>query len=572
MSKLLQTLRRMRGGVHPEFHKEAATQHKIQTLEIPPQLIIPIQQTGNSAPRLLVAVGDKVLKGQALTELRARSAASITHASSSGVVSAIDERALPHPSGLPGLCVIIDTDGLDQWVEVSQVKTKLNASISDQGALDLVKNLAPSDVLKRIESAGVVGLGGAAFPTAVKLAAAGQQKIKTLIVNAAECEPYISCDDALIRERAQKIIVGIKLLMQLLQIPRCLIGIEDNKPDAIEALNIALCRQRDADFSIDVKVIATQYPSGDARQLTRLLTGLEIPKGQHSLESGVLCHNIATIQAVYEVLILAKPLLSRIVTVTGDGISQPRNVEALIGTPVNFIVEQLGGYTNKAERMIMGGPMMGFALPTDELPIVKASNCILVTSVEQLQLASQAIPNVSNQVMPCIRCNKCAQVCPVSLLPQQLYWHARAHDFDKAIEHKLSDCIECGACSYVCPSYIPLVDYFKFAKTEIKSQQYASVKSSQSRERFEFNTYRKARNKQERDEKRRLHKEALMKKKAEEAATVKAVGDEASPVVSTQQATEQSVKQDAIKAAMARAKAKKAAIKAAESKGGQDAV
>jgi len=251
-------------------------------------------------------------------------------------------------------------------------------------------------------------------------------------------------------------------------------------------------------------------------------------------------------------------LLSRIVTMTGDGVAAPGNVEALIGTPISYLVDKLGGYTVKAERMMMGGPMMGFALPSDELPIIKASNCILVTSKSQLALATGSSA-ATKQVMPCIRCNKCADVCPVNLLPQQLYWHARARNFDKAIEHKLADCIECGACSYVCPSHIPLVDYFRFAKTAIKSQQQATIKSNRSRERFEFNEHRRQRIKTEREEKRRQHKEALLKKKAEEAA-VKSVDSASNASVVQTIDTEKAAKQDAIKAAMARAKAKKAAM------------
>lgn len=611
MNELIQTLWTMRGGVHPEFNKEASTQQPIQALPIPPQLIIPLQQAIGAVPRLIVSAGDEVLKGQPLTALATNSLGAIIHAPTSGVIRDIKAHALPHPSGMSGLCVFIETDGLDRCFETARGaqtqaschdnkraqekiinhapndKTMLNALVPADYKLDY-ELLPPEAILQKIECAGIVGLGGATFPSATKLAAAGQKSIDTLIINAAECEPYISCDDALMRERASEIIEGINILMQLLHIEKCLIGIEDNKPEAIEALNAVLCERNKyhhfkGQHSIAVKVVPTQYPSGDARQLTQLLTGIEIPKGKHSLESGVLCHNIATAYAVYKAVVLQKPLLSRIVTITGDGVTQPKNVEALIGTPISYIIEHLGGYTSQAERMIMGGPMMGFALPSDELPIVKATNCILVISKAQLQLASLATASDEKQAMPCIRCNKCAEVCPVNLLPQQLYWHARAHDFEKTAEHHLMDCIECGACSYVCPSYIPLVDYFRFAKTEIKSQQQATLKSSKSRERFEFNELRKQRIKQARDAKRQQHKEALMKKKADELAA-KELSDQsvsgfsknavknsannaaASPGEPPKPDTEKLAKQDAIKAAMERAKAKKAAMKAAEQK------
>ncbi len=540
----------MRGGVHPEFHKITSDKDTIKSLPIPPRLVVPLQQHIGEEPPLTVNIGDKVLKGQALSTYGRSSYGATVHASSSGVVSDIRAHPLPHPSGMSGVCVIIETDGADEWID----------SVTDTEPLPIECSMLTRQVLlRRIESAGVVGLGGAAFPTAVKLAVTAQQPIMTLIINAAECEPFISCDDSLMRERASEIVTGIKILLQLLEPAQCLIGIEDNKPQAIAALRMALFETEEA---IDLRVIPTQYPSGDARQLTHILTGIQIPKNQHSVESGVLCHNIATAYAVYKAVVLNQPLLSRIVTVAGDGIKESCNVEALIGTPISFIIENLGGYTAKAERLIMGGPMMGFAMPSDELPIVKASNCILVSSKEALALAKDSgidpisaagFCDTKKTVMPCIRCNKCAEVCPVNLLPQQLYWHARAHDFEKVTEHKLADCIECGACGYVCPSHIPLVDYFRFAKAEIKSQQQTTLKSSRSRERFEFNELRKQRVKEEREAKRQQHKQALLQKKAAaEAADIKSE-------VITEDA-EKIAKQDAIKAAIARAKAKKAAM------------
>ena len=548
----------MKGGVHPAFHKEESTLLPIKRLPIPPKLIIPVQQTIGDRSVLEASVGDKVLKGQVLTRLSASKQAAVIHAPSSGVITDIKDHTLPHPSGMSGLCFFIDTDGLDQWFDDAAIESK-------QVSIDV---LTQSEILKRIESAGIVGLGGAAFPSAVKLAAAGKKGIHTLIINAAECEPYITCDDRLIRENADQILEGIKILLQLLKVERCIIGIEDNKAEAIDSLNIALTDYHFDDHTITVAVVPTQYPSGDARQLTQLLTGVEIPKGQHSVESRILCHNVATAHAVYEAVTYSKPLISRVVTITGDGVLQPQNVEALFGTPISFLIEQLGGYTKQAERMIMGGPMMGFALPSDELPIVKASNCILVTSLSALQLGSNSTLNIDKQVMPCIRCNKCAQVCPVNLLPQQLYWHARAHDFEKATQHKLSDCIECGACSYVCPSAIPLVDYFRFAKTEIKSQQQAALKSTRSRERFEFNELRRQRIKVERDAKRKKHKDDLMKKKAAEAEAAALTGEDDKQVSPVD--AEKVAKKDAIKAAMERAKAKKAAMKKESEKDGSN--
>lgn len=543
MSTLVQKLWRMRGGVHPAFHKDDSTRKNIQQYAIPPQLSIPLQQHLGYLPDLNVVVGDKVEKGQLLASGSSVGVSAAIHAPTSGVISAIDERAIPHPSGLNGLCVVLDSDGHDDW------------GSQRLEPLSNYRERAIESLLERIEAAGVVGLGGAAFPTEVKLASAGEGNVETLIINGAECEPYISCDDMLMRERANEVLTGIDILMYLLKAKRCIIGIEDNKPEAIAALNNVLNQpqanqnsdQRENAALIQVVAVPTLYPSGDARQLTRILTGIEIPKNIRSPSLGVLCHNVGTAYSIYQAVVEGKPLISRITTVTGNGVQSPQNFETLIGTPFSFLIEQAGGYTQKAERLIMGGPMMGIALPSDELPIVKACNCILVSSQDELRLSDNDASNNERLVMPCIRCGKCMQVCPVKLLPQQMYWHTRARDFEKVAEHKLSDCIECGACSYVCPSHIPLVDYFRFAKTEMKAQQHAAVKSSQSRERHEFNQFRKERDKVEREEKRRKQKEALQRKKA---AAGESKRDDGS-------------KQDVIKAAMERAKAKKAALKAA---------
>ena len=552
MTSLVQKLWRMRGGVHPEFHKNDSTRQGIQQAGVPPQLIIPLQQHVGHLPDLKVAVGEKVEKGQMLASVSAVGIGAVIHAPTSGVISSIEERAIPHPSGLNGTCIVLDSDGEDNW------GNQRFEPHSDY------RECTVESLLARIEDAGVVGLGGAVFPSEVKLASAGESNVETLIINGAECEPYISCDDLLMRERASEVLIGIDVLMHLLKAKRCIIGIEDNKPEAIAALNQALAQYKAGQQNnqasdhnqktlpsaslIEVVAVPTMYPSGDARQLTRILTGVEIPKNVRSTSLGLLCHNVGTAYSIYQAVVEGKPLISRITTITGNGIKAPKNFEALIGTPFSFLIEQAGGYTDKAERLIMGGPMMGIALPSDELPIVKACNCILVSSRDELRLNDHEESSEERLVMPCIRCGKCMQACPVKLLPQQMYWHTRARDFEKVAEHKLSDCIECGACSYVCPSHIPLVDYFRFAKTEMKAQQHAAVKASQSRERHEFHEFRKEREKAEREEKRRKQKEALQKKKA---AAGDGKSDDTAP------------KQDAIKAAMERAKAKKAALKAA---------
>ena len=514
------------GGVHPPFHKEDSNQLPIKVADIPAQLIVPLKQHIGSAAEPIVEVGEKVFKGQVIADLHGNISAKV-HAPTSGTVTAIEERPIPHASGLNGNCVVIETDGKDDWG-----KYKFSA-IADY------KNTEVDVLLERIQKAGVVGLGGAVFPTAVKLAGSRKNPIKTLIVNGAECEPYITCDDRLMREKSTDIIEGIKILLRMLKPEQCLIAIEENKAEAILAMQQASTNYPE----IEVVVIPTIYPSGGEKQLIEILTGKEVPAGGLPLDLGLLSLNTGTIYSIYKAVIHGEPLISRIVTVTGNGVQHPQNFEVLIGTPFSHLANQAGGYTKMAEHLIMGGPMMGFAIPDDNIPVVKATNCALFISSTSLRESNSAFSN--QPTLPCIRCGKCMEVCPVKLLPQQLYWHIRAKDFEKTEEHNLKDCIECGACSYVCPSHIPLVDYYRFAKTEIREQKIAQEKANLSRERHEFLLFRKEREKRERDEKRAAHKAALQKKKAEKQND----GD----------AAPSSSKADAIKAAMERSQAKKQA-------------
>jgi len=522
---------KIHGGVHPPFHKEESTQLSIKNAGIPQQLILPVQQHIGTAAEPLVVVGDKVCKGQLIAKANAFISTNI-HAPTSGTVSKIQELTLPHPSGLQGLSVVIDTDGKDDWGKSGKYECYKN-----------YKNTEPELLLERIREAGVVGLGGAVFPTSVKVAGAKQNRIETFIINAAECEPYITCDDSLMRERSTEIVEGIRIIQHMINPLKCLIGIEDNKPEAIQAMQSA-CEN---DPDIDVVSIPTIYPSGDIKQLTKILTGIEIPAGTRSVNSGILGQNIGTIYSIYQAIVEGIPTISRITTVTGNGIQHPQNYEVLNGTPFSYLAKQAGGYTKMADHLIMGGPMMGFTLKDDNVPITKATNCALFTSTTVLNESNSEYAN--QPILPCIRCGKCMDACPVNLLPQQLYWHIRAKDFKKAEHHFLKDCIECGCCSYVCPSHIPLVDYYRFAKDEINAQNLAQKKADLSRDRHEFLLFRKERDKQERDEKRKAHKEALQKKKA---AAKEKNGDASNK--------ETDSKSDAIKAAIARAKAKKEAL------------
>lgn len=518
-------LYKFHGGVHPPFHKDDSNKQPISFAGIPEQLIVPIHQHIGKSAEVIVSVGDKVNKGQLIAEKSEVISAAI-HAPTSGTISFIGEHSIPHPSGLMEVCVIINTDGKDDWG-----KQKL-PPIEDPSHSEI------SELLARIEQTGIAGLGGAVFPTSVKLAGSGIRQIETLIINGAECEPYITCDDRLMQERSEEIVQGIHVLQTLLKPQKCQIAIEDNKPDAISAMRTATENLVD----VDVIAIPTIYPSGGEKQLIEILTGREVNSGGLPLDLGLICLNVGTTYSIYKAVYLGEPLLSRMITVTGNGIQHPQNFEVLIGTPFSHLAKQAGGYTKMAEHLIMGGPMMGFAVPDDEVPVIKATNCALFISATSLR---ESNPAFSNQpTLPCIRCGKCMEVCPVKLLPQQLYWHIRAKDFEKAEDHSLRDCIDCGCCSYVCPSHIPLVDYFRFGKGEIREQKIALIKSDLSRERHEFLLFRKEREKRERDEKRATHKAALQQKKA----AAKGSGEESS-----------TPKADAIKAAMERAKAKKQA-------------
>jgi electron transport complex protein RnfC len=503
----------IKGGVHPDFHKEESTQHAIAQSGIPDKLIIPARQHIGMGGEILVKPGDHVLKGQPLTA-PPEGLGTIVHAPTSGTITVVERLRVPHISGLSCPSIIIEPDHRDDWGDYQL------PPISDYQSTD------EEVLLQRVRDAGLVGMGGAAFPAAVKLGAANKSGLKTLVINGAECEPYITCDDMLMRERAREVIEGIRILLRMVKPERCLVGIEDNKPQAIAAMQQAL--EASKEFRIKIISIPAIYPSGDEKQLMKILTGVEIPRGTFPFDLGLLCHNIATAHSTYKAVIKGEPLISRIVTVTGKGIHAPGNFEALIGTPFSHLVKKASGYTRYAERLIMGGPMMGYPMQTDDIPIIKATNCILA-------LPESDLPYSTELAMPCIRCGKCMEACPVNLLPQQMYWHSRADDFEKAEEHHLFDCIECGCCSYVCPSNIPLVSYYRYAKSSIRTEKEKQQKTEQARQRHEFRDFRKEREKQERDAKRAKHKAALQKKKAGNSS-----------------------KQAAIKAAMERAKAKKA--------------
>lgn len=500
------------GGVHPPENKTQSTRLPIGSLALPEKLVLPLRQHIGTIPKVKVAVGDYVLKGQLIAEAEGSVSAAI-HAPTSGTIKAIDNAIIPHPSGLPDQCVTISPDGKDTWIERHPQDWK-NGDINK--------------LIASLRLSGIVGLGGATFPTQVKLRKNGKSEIHTLVINAAECEPYITCDDMLMRERNDQIVLGIQVAQRLLGAANVVVGIEDNKPEAIEAMQTAT-----ANSDIQIKVVPTLYPSGDGRRLIQLVLGKEIPHDKRATEVGIQVFNVATVVALYRYYEFGEPSLSRIVSMTGN-VVQPQNFEVLFGTPLMHLVHAAGGAKPDTSHFIMGGPMMGFNLPSTEVPITKAANCIIA--------ASPTLFAPQPPAMPCIRCARCADACPVSLQPQELYWFAKADNFEKAQDYNLFDCIECGACSYVCPSNIPLVQYYRYAKSEIIALDKAKEAANLARERNEFRLARIEREKEERAAKHAARAQGAKSAKAEENKNAPA-----------------SDKQAAIAAAIERAKAQKAA-------------
>ncbi|MDP3609959.1 MAG: electron transport complex subunit RsxC [Methylophilus sp.] len=517
------------GGVHPPENKAQSTQLPIAKLSLPASLVLPLRQHVGNIPKVKVSVGDHVLKGQLLAEAEGMVSAAI-HAPTSGTITAIAEAIIPHPSGLPDHCITLQPDGLDTWI--------------DHHGIDW-RNTDKRTLVNSLRLSGIVGLGGATFPTHVKLNADGRSGVHTLVINAAECEPYITCDDMLMRERATEIVQGIAIAQHLLGATQVLIGIEDNKPEAIAAMQQAI-----ANSTMQVVVVPTLYPSGDARRLVHLLLGEEIPYNKRATEVGIQVFNVATVLALHRFFDIGEPSISRIVSMTGN-VSQPRNFEVLFGTPLMHLVDAAGGAKPDTTHFIMGGPMMGFNLPEANVPITKAANCIIAASPNLFAPPPPA--------MPCIRCARCADACPVSLQPQELYWFAKSDNFEKARDYKLFDCIECGACSYVCPSDIPLVQYYRYAKSEIIAADKAKEAADLARERNEARLARIEREKLERAQKHAERAQAAKTDANKDLNTgnQQAVRSETSEATQATPADANDAKKVAIAAAIERAKAQK---------------
>ncbi|MGX9272891.1 electron transport complex subunit RsxC [Pantoea ananatis] len=542
------------GGIHPPEMKTQSNGTPLAELPLPHRFIIPLKQHIGHEGEICVSPGDRVLRGQPLTFGQGRMLP--VHAPTSGIIEDIAHHMTAHPSGLSELCIFLTPDGEDRWMPLEPLPDYRQ---HDRAA-----------ILKRIHDAGIAGLGGAGFPTATKLKG-GLQGVKTLIINAAECEPYITADDRLMQDYAAEVLEGSRILAWVLQADRVLIGIEDNKPEAIAALKQALGGERD----LQIRVIPTKYPSGGAKQLTKILTGREVPHGGRSTDIGVLMQNVGTAWAVKRAIINGEPITERVVTLTGEAIAQPRNVWSRLGTPISHLLHQVGFHPSPRQMVIMGGPLMGFTLPSLDVPVVKITNCILAPSSTEM--------GNDEQEQSCIRCSACADACPAKLLPQQLYWYSKGGDHDKARAHHIDDCIECGACAYVCPSNIPLVQYYRQEKAELRAIDLEAKRTLEAKARFEARQARLEREKQAREARHAEAKQRVARSDSAELAAAQArakaklsgneeaVAEARHAQARLRQAEAQSETQAlsrqttdprkaAVEAAIARAKAKKSAV------------
>ncbi|HHF3092911.1 TPA: electron transport complex subunit RsxC [Vibrio diabolicus] len=521
------------GGVHPAENKKQSNKTELVHAAIPSEIVLPLKQHIGKAGNLLVAEGDHVLKGQPLTQSETGFTVPV-HAPTSGTITAIEPRTVAHPSGLSELCAVITPDGNDTWCDRKPVAD--------------YKQETPDALIDIIRLAGISGMGGAGFPTAKKIQS-GFARTEILIVNAAECEPYITSDDKLMQEHAEELIQGIEIVEHILTPKLTIIGIEDNKPEAIKALEAAALNK-----DIVIRVIPTKYPSGGEKQLIKILTNKEVPSGAIPADIGILVQNVGSLYSIKRAIIDGEPMIKRVVTLTGKTFKQPRNVWALLGTPVQALLDEFGYKADKKlQRLIMGGPMMGFTLPHSQVPITKTANCILAPTRREI--------SPHQHEMECIRCSQCAEACPASLLPQQLQWHAKAEEYDKLEELNLKDCIECGACAFVCPSEIPLVQYYRQAKAEIRTRTQEAEAAERAKLRFEEKKARMEREKAEREsrfKKAADQRRKDMKSSGGDDAIAAAIARVKAQKTETTEKAEPAVK-PAVAAAIAKAKAKQAA-------------
>ncbi len=431
-----------KGGAHPPENKRSTERNAIENCPNPEKVIIPLQQHIGSPPELVIEKGAEVKTGQILA--KATQFVSVpVHATISGTVAAIEK--YPHPLGTNLLSIIIESDGNDTWTNT----IKHNPDYFDL-PVDEMKN--------RIQQAGIAGMGGAAFPTHVKLSPPPEKPIEILFLNGVECEPYLTADHRLMLEHPDAILSGLRILMKILNAKRAIIGIEKNKPDAIRLFQ----KKTKSRKKISVLPLEVKYPQGAEKQLIYAATGRVIPSGGLPMDVGCLVLNVGTVFAIYEAVSSNKPLIERVITVSGPGINKPKNLRVRIGTPFKSLIEYCGGYTNISAKLINGGPMMGIAQYTDEVPVIKGTSGILVLDKKTAS---------HREEHPCIRCARCVDTCPMKLMPTELASLVKHEKYDQTARIGLYDCIECGTCAFVCPANIQLVHYIKLGKAILNEKQ-----------------------------------------------------------------------------------------------------
>jgi len=453
---------KVRGGIHPEYRKERTSECAIVALPLPAKLFLPLQQHIGAPAEPVVQAGECVKKGQLLAKGSGPVSAP-THAPTSGTIAAITEVTAPHPSGLPQLTIVLEPDGKDEWAALPAALDPATAE--------------PDAIRARVAEAGIVGLGGATFPSAVKLSLGKQKPIETLLLNGAECEPYLTCDDRVMREYAAEVVDGARIMARVLGAPKIVVGIETNKPAAIAAMTEAA----KAHGEITVVGVPVQYPMGSERHLVQAITGEETPAKKLTADLGIVVHNVGTARAVHHAVRFGRPLTSRIVTVSGGAIREPKNVEVPLGTLVSELVAFCGGLKEPPRRIVNGGPMMGQPLPNLDVPVVKGTSGILALTAEETNEQPSG---------PCIRCGACVTICPCGLVPVEMSAFIRKDNLEAAAKSGVMDCFSCGSCSYVCPSHIPLVHYFNYAKGALAAEERERKKQERTKELVEAHNIR----------------------------------------------------------------------------------
>jgi electron transport complex protein RnfC len=422
------------GGVHPHDFKSFTNEVPIRNAPIPPEAVIPLQQHMGAPAECLVEAGDTVREGMLIGKAPGVFSANV-HASIPGKVKEIRDIYLA--TGMPSKAVVVEFEG--------EFERGGNGPVPWQ-------DKEPKELLDLIREQGIVGMGGATFPTPIKFTTREGSPAEYFVVNGVECEPFLTADHRLMLEKTEGILEGIEIVRRILSPRSVLIGVEENKPDAIEVLRGEIAR---GSGDIEVVVLKTRYPQGDEKQLLKALTGREVPSGGLPLDIGAVVSNVGTVYAIYEAVALGKPLIERIVTVTGPALKNPANFKVRIGTPVGNLLEECGGFANRPGKIVAGGPMMGFALADAGVPVVKGTSGILALSERQSRPVLQT---------PCIGCGRCVAACPFGLSPTTLYKWIEHREYQEAMKAGLMDCKECGCCGYVCPAHIPLIQGMKLGK------------------------------------------------------------------------------------------------------------